>query len=133
MDNRISLLITHLESNLHQRFSINQIAQLIRISPSRLQHIFKEETGLSINQYLRKLRLQKAAWLLSCSFLSVKEIRCSVGIVDTRHFADAFKREFGMTPSCYRKEHFNLESAELIKNIQTAESAIKQQEKLIAF
>lgn len=112
MDNRISVLIIYLENNLHHRLSINEMAQLVRISPSRLQHIFKEETDLSIHQYLRQLRLQKAARLLTCSFLSVKEIRCSVGIIDTRHFANAFKREFGMTPSCYRKEHFNLESAQ---------------------
>jgi len=110
MDNRISTLIAYLQNNLHHRLTINQMAELVRISPSRLQHIFKEETGSSINQYLRDLRLQKAAELLTRSFLSVKEIRCSVGIIDTRHFANDFKRSYGMTPSSYRKEKFDLES-----------------------
>lgn len=110
MDNRISTVITYLENNLEYQLSIDEMARFVRISPSRLQHIFKEEIGVPINQYLRELRLQKAARLLAHSFLSVKEIRCSVGMIDTRHFADNFKRKFGMTPSCYRKEHFNLES-----------------------
>ncbi|HEY0049918.1 MAG TPA: AraC family transcriptional regulator [Pyrinomonadaceae bacterium] len=103
MDNRISTLIIYLENNLDHRLSINEMAQFVRISPSRLQHVFKEETGVSINQYLRKARLKKAAELLTRSFLSVKEIRCSVGIIDTIHFASDFKRTYGMTPSSYRK------------------------------
>jgi len=113
MDNRISTLIDYFEANLHHRLSIDEMAKVVRISPSRLQHIFKEETGISINQYLRKLRLEKAAKLLTGSFLSVKEIRCSVGMIDTRHFATDFKRTYGMTPSSYRKEHFNISSIQM--------------------
>lgn len=131
MDNRISTLIVYLESNLHHRFSINEMARLVRISPSRLQHIFKEQTGCSINRYLRELRLKKAAALLTELFLSVKEIRCAVGIIDTRHFASDFKRKYGMTPSSYRNEHFNPESTAACaagtreEQTKSAETAIK--------
>ncbi|MDQ3800667.1 MAG: helix-turn-helix transcriptional regulator [Acidobacteriota bacterium] len=108
------------------------MARLVRISPSRLQHIFKEQTGWSINRYLRELRLKKAAALLTESFLSVKEIRCTVGITDTRHFASDFKRRYGMTPSSYRNEHFNPASTAAVcaaavgeDQTKSAETAIK--------
>jgi AraC-like DNA-binding protein len=53
-------------------------------------------------KFLKSLRMQQAATLLTTTFLSVKEIVRQVGLTDESHFVRDFKRIYGMTPSEYR-------------------------------
>jgi AraC family transcriptional regulator, arabinose operon regulatory protein len=125
MDNRISSLVLYLQNNLESQISIEEMARTVSLSPSRLQHVFKSETGLPISKYVRQLRLEKAAELLITSHLSVKEIRTLVGMRDARHFTADFKSRFGMTPTAYRKKFFNPEAVKLFLENKTAESTNK--------
>ena len=102
MDPRAMKIITHLNENFHRRLSCNEIARLVNISPSRLRHLFKAETGTSVARHLKSLRMQKARELLETTFLSVKEVMSRVGMSDESHFVRDFKKEFGLTPSQYR-------------------------------
>jgi AraC family transcriptional regulator, arabinose operon regulatory protein len=125
MDNRITSLFLFVQDNLQSRLTVEEMAQTVKLSPSRLQHVFKSETGLPISKYVRQLRLEKAAELLITSHLSVKEIRTLVGMRDARHFTTNFKSRFGMTPTAYRKKFFNPEAAKLFLENKTAESTNK--------
>ena len=102
MDPRTMIIITHLNDNFHRRLSCSGIAKLVNISPSRLRHMFKAETGISVARHLKTIRMQKAKELLETTFLSVKEIMARVGMSDESHFVRDFKKEYGMTPSQYR-------------------------------
>lgn len=73
------------------------------MSPSRLRHLFREQTGITLWRYQNQLRMQKVAWLLTRTHLNLKEIRYQVGIADESHFHKFFKREFGMMPQRYRQ------------------------------
>lgn len=57
---------------------------------------------MSIGEYLKNLRMQKAGELLETTSLSVKEVGAAVGMLDQSHFVRAFKKSYGLTPSQYR-------------------------------
>lgn len=103
LDRRIQVVVTKLKSSSHQQIGIEELARLVNLSPSRLAHLFKSETRLSIQQYLTRLRLAKAKQQLESSFLSIKEIAASVGFSSVTRFGSCFKNLVGTTPAQYRK------------------------------
>lgn len=78
--------------------AVDEIASILRLSPSRFRHLFKKETGFSPTQYVKQLRLLHARRLLEKSMLSVKEVMAAVGMNDFSHFVRDFKAMHGMTP-----------------------------------
>jgi AraC family transcriptional regulator of arabinose operon len=81
------------------------MAQSVNLSPSRLCHLFKAETGVAPVHYLKALRMQAAKKYLETSFLSVKIILFSVGFSDESHFVRDFKRAYGLPPARYRASY----------------------------
>jgi AraC-like DNA-binding protein len=108
-DRRIEVVVRQLENSSHQQIGIEDMAKLVNLSPSRLAHLFKSETKLSIQQYVTQLRLTKAKQQLESNFLSIKEIAASVGFCSVSRFVASFKNLVGTTPSQYRK-HFSMVS-----------------------
>jgi AraC family transcriptional regulator of arabinose operon len=108
MDRRVSLAIAEIENDLARVWDVAQLALLVNLSASRFRHLFKEETGFSINQYLRERRLERAEYLLRTTFLSIKEVALEAGLRSTSHFVHYFKKKYGVTPSGHRKRfsHF---------------------------
>jgi AraC-like DNA-binding protein len=108
MDRRIELAIAAIETDLARAWEVAQLAALVNLSASRFRHVFKEETRLSVSQFLRERRLERAEYLLRTTFLSVKEVMIEAGLSSTSHFVRYFKQKYGLTPSAYRKRasHF---------------------------
>lgn len=100
-----------MEGQLHRDLTLEELARHVNLSPSRLRHLFKEETGTSPARFLKTLRLEKAKALIEGTFLSLKQIMVKVGIRDRRHFAEDFKKAYGSAPAGYREQH---RKAELI-------------------
>jgi AraC family transcriptional regulator of arabinose operon len=125
MDFRIEAVIRFMEENLSRELSLEDLADTVNLSPSRLSHVFKAETGLSPAQYMKALRLREATNLLVNTFLRVQEITQQVGIQDESHFHRDFKKSFGLTPLQFRARH---QPARQVRPICAAISAPKQQE-----
>ena len=104
MDKRVCLIIEAINKDLREEICLENLAHSINLSPSRLRHLFKEETGVTLRQYQAKLRMEKAKHLIETSFLSIKEVRAKIGIFDKGYFNREFKRQYGYSPSQYRKE-----------------------------
>jgi AraC-like DNA-binding protein len=100
-------------------FAIRDLAAEFRLSPAYLQRLFKNETGICMGEWLSEQRLQRAAYLLSNSFLSVKEITHAIGYEHTSSFVRAFERRFLQAPARYRKQNEG-NGAEGAKRIQAA-------------
>ena len=83
---------------------INYICKKMGISRTKLYHKIKLITGQSIGDYIRTIRLKKAAQLLIESDNSIAEIMYLVGIQTQSYFTKAFKAEFGKTPSQFLKD-----------------------------
>ena len=82
--------------------TVNDLAHKVNLSASRLQHLFKQQTGVCVGQVLAEQRLQRAAHLLAHSNLRIKEIAYAVGYEHTSSFIRAFERRFAQAPRCYR-------------------------------
>ncbi len=103
MDVRIQRTIQLLQRN--PSIKVQELAQCCRISPSRLSHLFKQETGSSVDDYRRNRRLQQAARMLLSTDMSVKEIAYELGYRHTSSFVRAFKAELESSPADYRDHH----------------------------
>ena len=103
MDSRIEMVIAAIESDFCDcRLNCETLAGLVNLSPSRLHHLFKAETGEAPMTFVHCRRMREAERLLTTTFLSVKELRYRVGFGNYGHFIHGFKREHGVTPCEYR-------------------------------
>ncbi|MFA5045530.1 MAG: two-component regulator propeller domain-containing protein [Paludibacter sp.] len=105
LDNEFIEKLTHvIEENIEiEQLNIAQIADQMNMSHSTLYRKIKTLTGLSANEFIRKIRMRNAEkLLLSCKF-SIAEIIYKVGISTPAYFRQCFKEEFGVTPTEHLK------------------------------
>lgn len=81
--------------------SLEQIGQEVGCSPFYLSRSFSREVGLTIPQYLRKLRMERAAELLRSGRYNVTEAALEVGYSSLSHFSKAFCETIGCCPVLY--------------------------------
>lgn len=93
------------EHYFEQELGLRTIAKALDISESRLSHLFKEETGYTVNSYITNYRMQKAMELLADCRSRVSEVCEQVGYRDLAYFSAAFKKVAGVTPGEYRRRH----------------------------
>ena len=126
MDQRIRMAIALMETQLESELSLEEMAQSVNLSSSRLRHLFKAETGVAPAQYLKVIRLRRAQELITTTYLSMKQVMSSVGVHDTGHFAKDFKRIYGVTPAEYRNRYRNATRAgDNDRAVAVAKSAAK--------
>jgi AraC-like DNA-binding protein len=101
VDGRVRKLLEIVDSRAI--FTICDLAREFNLSPSYLQRLFKQQTGVSMGEWLSEKRLQRAAHLLANSYMSVKEIAYTVGYEHVSSFIRAFERRFAKAPARYRK------------------------------
>lgn len=93
-----------IDHHLAEPLSVSELANYIAVHPDYLRRIFREAFGISIGQYIRKRRLERAAELLSHTSDKVREIGRYVGIENEFHFSRQFKKHFGLSPAKYRNQ-----------------------------
>lgn len=79
MNPKVRVAIAFLDNNLHRDVYVTEIAQLVRLSRSRFSHLFKIETGITLIQYLKRARMEKARRILQTSSEPVKAVAADVG------------------------------------------------------
>jgi AraC-like DNA-binding protein len=85
--------------------SLRQLAVRLSLSPSRTSHVVRELTGRSFQQVVDEQRLTLAKDLLASSDGKISWIAMQAGFKDAAYFCRRFKRQTGMTPTAFRKEH----------------------------
>ncbi|HEY0546581.1 MAG TPA: AraC family transcriptional regulator [Pyrinomonadaceae bacterium] len=105
MEPRIYKVIHLITISLDREIPLEELAQSVNLSASRLRHLFKAETGLSPVQYLKAQRLEKAKLLLETTFLNLKEVMHQAGFADRSHFMRDFKKAYGLAPLQHRHQH----------------------------
>lgn len=101
--------IYFMHENLGARLSVTDIAARVHVSPSRLSHLFKAQTGMSIMSYLVRARIDEAKRLLALPGASVARVAEQVGFTDPAHFSRSFKQAEGISPSDYRRRAITAE------------------------
>jgi len=99
----ISEAIRLMQQYYATNIKINDISNLIYLSPYHFKRVFKEYTGHTPHRYLTNIRLEKAKELLRTSDYSIEDTARLCGFVNPGHFAVVFKRGTNLSPSEYRK------------------------------
>lgn len=82
-------------------FNVETLAEDVGLSRTQLHRRMKELTGISVGEFIRNLRLQQAAKLLSAGDVSISQVTYAIGFSTPAHFSAAFKKHFGVSPSEY--------------------------------
>jgi DNA-binding response OmpR family regulator len=90
----------HLSDSL---FNAEDLARHLALSRRQLFRKFKGLTGQTPHDFLRSMRLQRAAQLLKRSEMTVMQITFAVGFDDLKHFRSVFRQHFGVLPSQFAK------------------------------
>ena len=103
-DRIVRQVIQLIQDNVNTNITLNQIAQEVYISPNYLGCIFKEEIGMSFNEYLHQYRMKLAQKLLKSHKFKVYEISAMVGYKNPSYFTKLFTEYTGgICPSDYEK------------------------------
>ena len=84
-------------------FGLDQVCEMIGVSPSYFSSTFKREMGISFVQYLTTIRMDRAKELLVKSEGKTYEIAQAIGFTEPNYFSFCFKRHEGVSPSQYRQ------------------------------
>ncbi len=101
----INQLNRYIQKNIQEFMSIDDLCKEFAISRSKLYNLSAQYLGMSIAEYIRQSRIQKAKEYLQTTDLSVEEISEKVGFSDYNYFCRAFKKRAGVPAKQYRRQH----------------------------
>jgi two-component system response regulator YesN len=92
------IVMEHLSENI----SVKTIAEKVYLHPVYLSKLYKSETGESLGDYIIRIKMERAAFLLKHSNLKIYEITSELGYQNPQYFSRIFKKVYGMTPQEFR-------------------------------
>lgn len=95
--------IDYIQNNPVNNLTLENISKELFVSGCTLRKKFKDETGITIGQYIDNVTFYRAKQLLTLSNLSIREISENLGFSDQFYFSRRFKQLTGSTPSRYKK------------------------------
>jgi DNA-binding response OmpR family regulator/nitrogen-specific signal transduction histidine kinase len=99
-------VMTSINHNLNNAdLSVDKIAEEVGISRVHLHRKMKELTGQTPHDFIRNIRMKKAATLLSSGDMNVSEVMYACGFSNAASFSTVFKKMYGMSPREYMNEH----------------------------
>lgn len=99
---RIRSILQYIQNNFHHDISLETIADTFWLHKVYLAKIFKQETGKSVNEYIRNLRIEKAKEMLMDNRIKISEIVTATGFNNPQSFYTIFRKYVGMKPGEYR-------------------------------
>ena len=101
----VSDCIDYIYAHLTERITIDDLAEHVSLSSSYLSRLFKQELGISVSDYIREKKLERAQNFLRYTDQSFAEIANILAFSSQSHFTQAFKNHTGMTPKKYRDSY----------------------------
>jgi len=93
----------YVRENIFLDLSLELIAQSVYLNPSYLSKLFKENQGITLMDYVTKVRMEEAKKLLGNPKYHIDEISSKLGFADPSYFSKVFKRCEGMSPRQFRQ------------------------------
>jgi AraC family transcriptional regulator len=126
----VNKVIRYIEQTIDKEFSLEDLASVACFSPFHFQRVFKAVMGESPKQYIKRLRLEEAARILTFQpELNILEVALRVGFQSLEAFSRAFKDYYTISPNNYRKleeiERININQIPYVKNIVENETKIE--------
>lgn len=98
----INIVKTYINENYYdEALCISKISDSIHLAPTYLCSLFKEKSGITINQYITEIRIEKSKDFLLNTKHKISDVSSMVGLRDQGYFTKIFRKNTGMTPSQY--------------------------------
>ena len=105
-DPRLRSALQYIAGHYHKSdFRVHQVSDAIGISEKHFRRLFKDEMGVSVREYVIKMRMDAAVTLLRTSNYNITEIAEIIGYTDYRQFSEIFKNRFGCSPKQYKNKN----------------------------
>lgn len=103
-DERMQKAIRYIQQNTNQHLTVGDVADYVGFSKSYFSAYFKKTLGFSVSAFILRCKLEEGRELLQYTDKSISTISEFLCFSSQSHFHTAFKKQFGRTPSEYRKE-----------------------------
>lgn len=100
----VSQLKQIIQHKYDKKLTIEDLAKETYLAPNYLSTLFKQETGVTINEYLMRVRVEKAKEIILDTNKRIVDISLAVGYADPAYFTKVFKRYTGMSPSDFKNK-----------------------------
>jgi len=100
---QIRPVLAYVNGHCRDSITLEDIADLVHVSPSRVRHVFKDVTGVSFKEYVTQVRVAEAKRLLLSTDLSVADVAQAVSYTNLHQFYKVFYRSCAMSPGEYRR------------------------------
>lgn len=98
----LKMALDVVEQNIgNASYTVEHMGKDVGMSHTQLYRKMKALTGQTVNEFIKNIRLKRAAQLLEQQHLTIAEVTYKVGFTDLQHFRECFKKLFGITPSQY--------------------------------
>jgi transcriptional regulator GlxA family with amidase domain len=94
-----------IESNFHNKITVDQLASMLALSRRNLERRFKKATANTVVEYIQRVKIEAAKQSLESSKENVNEVMYKVGYNDTKAFRTIFKKITGLSPIQYRNKY----------------------------
>ncbi len=95
----------YMRTNYNKNLTLSKIAKAAYVNNYYLSHLFRKEMGMTVVDYLTKVKIEEAKKLLQNDRMSIVEIALDVGYEDQSYFSKVFKKSEHTTPMIYRKKN----------------------------
>jgi len=103
MDQRLDPVLRHIMNHLEGPLTVDSLARLAGLSPSRFAHLFRQEIGLTPQAFVEAKRMELGRNLLRFSDLSISEIAGRCGYENPFYFSTRFRHTHGQSPRAFRR------------------------------
>ncbi|MDA3816011.1 MAG: AraC family transcriptional regulator [Prolixibacteraceae bacterium] len=103
-DPRILTIIEHINSNFYNQITNEYLSNIVAMAPNSLLRLFRDKMGITIHQYIKQVRINKALVEMHNHERTIDDIAYYCGFSDRHHFSKVFKQITGMPPGLYRKK-----------------------------
>lgn len=101
----VRICCEYIEQNSEDELSIDLLAKRVGYTKYYLSRRFKEEMGITVNEYINAVRVERAKYLLSCTDLTLQEVADQLHFCSRSYFGKIFRSIVGTSATEYRKEH----------------------------
>ena len=119
-------IMQYIQTNLHDKVSLTELADRMFVSTSTLSRIFKKNMGLYFADYVMQLRVSEAAAILRDTDENLTQVALTLGFSSSSTFSRAFRKEMGESPAEYR-ERTRSEAAKNEEMLVREETAIREE------
>ncbi|HPB06158.1 MAG TPA: AraC family transcriptional regulator, partial [Prolixibacteraceae bacterium] len=105
---RIEAIHDYFMNNYRNEVNLEELSQLVNMAKGSLCRFFKENSGITLWEYLNHIKIEFACKMLMNNELSIAQVCFDSGFNNLNHFNKQFRKITGITPSSYRKKFSEL-------------------------